>query len=319
MSTPTITLPREFRPLSGPTAAILGAVVALGLSTIAAVLCAQVVYHQSLHTLTAVFQASGVVAEPPGWIAPLIVDLSAVSSLLCTFVTLCIAAGALRLVFWPEGVSSRGRFPFPSAYRGFFTMFGLIGTLVGFTISFSPLDAATIEQDPFAQSQLLLEGLATALYSTLVAIVLAYGVCPPIEGMFRGLRRLRTGERAVDAPTAIESLTRQAGRAAATLAGLEASAAQAAGQLDVRVLTSQLGQLQSAVESTAAQIAEITKRVESDRSVVTGTFADVMDRLRVLDDRVARVTDAVQRTSESREAFERRFDGLLDALRKIPR
>ncbi len=326
MSAPTISLPREFRRPSGSTAANLVAVVLIGLSALAAAFCAQVAYHQSLRTFATIFQASGVVSEPPEWIAPLLVDLSAVSVLLCTFVALCIAAGAARLVLWPGAISLSGRFPFPNSYRGSFTMFGLMGTLVGFTIAFSPLDAAMIEQDPFAQSQMLLAGLATALYSTLVAIVLAYGVCPPIESMFRGLRRMRTGVRAVEMPIALEYLTRQAGRAAKTLAGLEASASKAVERLDMRTLTSSVSELQSAVDSTSAQLARITKQIESDRNTVmeasadvTKTFASVLARLQALDDRVARVTDAVQRTTESREALENRFDGFLGLLRQIPK
>jgi hypothetical protein len=325
MSTPTIALPREFRRLSGPAAANLGAVILIGLSALAAVFCAQVAYHQFFRTFATIFQASGIIAEPPEWIAPLLVDLSGVSSLLCTFVALCIAAGAARLVFWPEAVSRSGRFPFPNSYRGFFTMFGLMGTLVGFTISFSPLDAATIEQDPFAQSQMLLAGLATALYSTLIAIILAYGFCPLVEGMFRGLRRMRTGDRAVEMSTAIECLSRQAGRAAATLAGLDASASKATERLDMRTLTSRVDDLQAAVDSTAAQLAGIAKQIEFDRDAATETsadaaktFADVMERLRALDDGVARVTDAVQRTTESSKALEKRFDGFLGVLRQIP-
>ena len=83
-------------------------------------------------------------------------------------------------------------------------------------------------------------------------------------------------------------------------------------------LASQLAQLQAVVESTAMQLAEIAKRVESERTAVGETFADITGRLRVLDDRIERVADTVRRTTESHEKFEERFRGFLDALRQIP-
>ena len=60
-----------------------------------------------------------------------------------------------------------------------------------------------------------------------------------------------------------------------------------------------------------------TRRRETSADAAK-TFADVMERLRALDDGVARVTDAVQRTTESSKALEKRFDGFLGVLRQIP-
>jgi hypothetical protein len=134
--------------------------------------------------------AAAALARHPGWVQPLLKDLSSISALLVVLTALQMLLGALRLLSGNAGNLARVHFPFHRSYQTYFVQLGLIGTVVGFVLAFSEVGVAP---EAAEQTQVLLDALGTALWSTLTALVLAYMFGPSVEFVYAALARTRTG------------------------------------------------------------------------------------------------------------------------------
>lgn len=180
----------------------------------------------------------------PGWVSPLLQDLSVVSPALVVFTSARMLIAAILLLAAPRMVRSWPaiHFPFPEPYKVYYIQMGLLGTIIGFVLAFA-------EVDPRAerQSLILLEALGTALWSTLTAIVLAYVACPVVEGAYRRLRDATLPPEPADTRSALDLLRNRTTAAAEELDALvtttrrlsEASAALA-GQIEDRSVEARL-------------------------------------------------------------------------------
>ena len=189
----------------------------------------------------------------PAWVMPFMQDLSVVSPALTAFTLLCISYGGfllLRAVPVNRGRSPGPRFPFPSAYKGYYIQIGLIGTIVGFVIAFSNINPSLQ-----GQSEVLLDALGTALWSTLTAITLAYVVCPLIEILFQGWLRVRTGYDAnPDTLSAIEALRLRTVSATESLDDFARSISALSADMDRLQLKNRLNKLEQGLEELKLDI-----------------------------------------------------------------
>ena len=196
----------------------------------------------------------------PEWVMPFMQDLSVVSPLLTAFTLLCMTYGGFQLL--RAAPVNRGRppglrFPFPSAYKGYYIQIGLIGTIVGFVIAFSNINPSLQ-----GQSEVLLDALGTALWSTLTAITLAYVVCPLVEILFRAWLRVRTGyDPHPDTFSAIEALRLRTVSATESLEDFARSISALSTDMDKLQLTNRLSKLEQGVERLRLDIDGLKQEV----------------------------------------------------------
>lgn len=250
----------------------------------------------SVYRIASVF-APGERAEPviPAAVQPLLQDLSLVSPLLVVFTLLCLILASGRLLRLQPGLTQYPRhlhFPFPDAYRGYFVQFGLIGTMVGFVIAFSNINTSLQ-----GQSAILLDALGTALWSTLTAIVLAYGVCPLLELLFRFWLRVRAGlGPETDALAALDELRVQTVAATQSLTALGRSVTLLSHDMDTLQLHNRLARLEQGLYDLSLDIGHLKQHVKA-------LHANQQELQR-------RLNDAEHAERENN----RRFDAVLDRL-----
>lgn len=198
----------------------------------------------------------------PEWVRPFLQDLSVVSPSLVAFTAACMLIAAFSLVWFPAstGRMSSAHFPFPASYKTYYIQFGLLGTIVGFVIAFSDVDLRAERQ-----ALVLTDALGTALWSTLTAILLAYGICPVIEVVYQRLRRPAIPVPA-DTRSALEVLRQRTVDAAHSLGILTESANALGLELGVHQLSSRVAGLEQ-------QLAVLGSRVDELRQA-TGELTD---------------------------------------------
>ncbi len=112
----------------------------------------------------------------PEWVRCALVDLSLVTPGLVLHAGYRLVSGSRGLFAASPSWVPEPTFPFPRPYKALYVNMGLLGTLVGFVIAF---------QNPSAslqtQAGVLMESLSTAVWSSLTAVALAYGLCPVCE------------------------------------------------------------------------------------------------------------------------------------------
>jgi hypothetical protein len=198
----------------------------------------------------------------PDWVAPFMQDLSVVSPALVLFTAARMLVAALLLLRRPASIRGWGgvHFPFPDPYKVYFIQMGLLGTIVGFVLAFA-------EVDPRAerQSVILLEALGTALWSTLTALVLAYVLCPVVEGIYRRARALLLPPEPQDTRSALDTLRARTAAAAGELDTLAASTRLLAEES--RALGAELRdrRLDSRVDRLETRLAEVARALDELR------------------------------------------------------
>jgi hypothetical protein len=197
----------------------------------------------------------------PGWVSPFLQDLSVVSPSLVAFTCLCMVVGAALLIWFPMAAirMSSVHFPFPGSYKTYFIQLGLLGTIIGFVIAFSDVDPRAE-----GQSLVLVEALGTALWSTLTAILLAYGACPVVEMLYQRIRRPGL-VAAPDTRSALQILRERTVDAADSLASLQESARALGQELSVHHLERRVGRLEDNLSQAADHMEELTRTARALR------------------------------------------------------
>ena len=236
----------------------------------AAALCASLVIgtynvRYSFHRISEITLGDAATAGAPGrisailsipqWVRPFMQDLSLVTPGLVVFTSSCMVLSAILLIWFPTSAVrlSSIHFPFPPGYKTYYVQLGLLGTIIGFVIAFSD-----IELGAERQAMVLVEALGTALWSTLTAILLAYGVCPLVELVYQRLRRPRA-RVAIDTRSALEVLRQRTVNAADSLATLSDSANALSGELTVRSLHGRIGRIEDALAHVAEGLEHLGK------------------------------------------------------------
>jgi biopolymer transport protein ExbB/TolQ len=303
----------------------------------AAILCAAVVigsynvrysYHRISDIVqrdeTAAAQLGGRADLVPEWVAPFMQDLSVVSPGLVAFTAACMLFSALLLIRFPAATPriETVHFPFPVTYKTYYVQMGLLGTIIGFVIAFSEIDLGAERQ-----TLVLIEALGTALWSTLTALLLAYGVCPVVELLYQRLRA-PAGRARTDTRSALDVLRQRTVDAAQSLAMLTDSANAVSGELDLHHLENRIGRIEgklSAIGESLAELTGTTRELREYREEMEGnarmveSFADTTEqRLSQLDEQLRRleqsVATVVSAAEELKMASERLQEEDLPAL-----
>jgi len=229
-------------------------------------------------------EASDIIALAiPAWVSPFLQDLSVISPGLVVFTSACMAFSALLLLWFPASAQRfpSPHFPFPPSYKLYYIQLGLLGTMIGFVIAFSDIDLSAERQ-----SVVLVEALGTALWSTLTAILLAYGVCPIVEMVYQRLKR-PGALVATDTRSALETLRQRTVDAATSLTILTDSASALGAELSTRHIENRVGRLEDTLSRVAdqlAQLAAVTQRLST-------TPEDLAHQARTADARAAATDD----------------------------
>jgi len=261
----------------------------------------------------------------PAWVQPLLQDLSLVAPSLVAVSLFFMAIGAFRLLRSDLQRTACGtHFPFPSSYRGYYIQFGLLGTIVGFVIAFSHITPSLQ-----GQSQLLLDALGTALWSTLVAIVLAYGICPLMELLYQWWLRMRSGSDAGaewDAVSALDVLRSRTLSATSSLDEFARSVQALNAELNAVQLNSRLAKLEHGLAGTETDyttckrhLADLHARQRELQNQLDGMARWQQDWERRLDELLAQLEldrSAQVGTEQRIDAIERSLGKLLDQLKQ---
>lgn len=176
--------------------------------------------YYTLHYLLAVAAKTDVnlvASLVSAWSRPLMVDLTLGAPALFGFMGVCMAYNAWLLLASKAEINA-DTFPFPRRYRTYYVQHGPLGTVVGFVIGFANLDVRN-DQAPIV----MLAALSAALWSTLMAIALAYFFCPIVESIFQ--KTLVTVDRHTQVNDPLDALDRAAAQAADALSQLSMAAA----------------------------------------------------------------------------------------------
>lgn len=221
----------------------------------------------------------------PGWVSPFLQDLSVISPGLVVFTSACMAFSALLLLWFPTSAQRfpSPHFPFPPSYKMYYIQLGLLGTMIGFVIAFSDIDLSAERQ-----SLVLVEALGTALWSTLTAILLAYGVCPIVEMVYWRLRQ-PGALVATDTRSALETLRQRTVDAASSLTILTDSASALGAELSTRHLENRVGRLEDSLSQVADQLAQLTQGTQR----LSTTQEDLAHQARTADARATTAEDRV--------------------------
>lgn len=220
----------------------------------------------------------------PEWVHPYLQDLSVVSPALVAFTAASMILGSVWLLWFPAAVAraSSIHFPFPDSYKTYYIQFGLLGTIVGFVIAFSDIDLGAERQ-----TLVLIEALGTALWSTLTALLLSYGVCPLFELAYRRLRDPLARRHPSDTRSALELLRQRTSDAAESLTTLRRTADAMSAELNLHQLESRVGRVEGSLSQIVDDLTRLTKAV---RGIETGQ-EEIANRARSLAGRADR-TDA---------------------------
>lgn len=235
----------------------------------------------------------------PEWVRPFLQDLSVVSPSLVAFTAACMVVAAAALAWFPvsAGRMTSVHFPFPASYKTYYVQLGLLGTIVGFVIAFSDVD-------PRAERQalVLIDALGTALWSTLTAILLAYGVCPVVEVVYQRLRQ-PTMLVPTDTRSALELLRQRTVDAAQSLGALTESASALSVELSVQQLQSRIAGLEEtlgalgaqvdALQRTARDLTDYRREIEDGARATEAWAAATEEKLSQLDGQLSDVTRSV--------------------------
>ena len=253
----------------------------------------------------------------PDWVLPLMQDLSVVSPILVAFTLLCMTYGGILLLRASHGIKSVGsHFPFPTAYKGYYIQIGLIGTIVGFVIAFSNINPSLK-----GQSEVLLDALGTALWSTLTAITLAYVICPLVELLWQWWLRVRTGyDPNPDTLSALEELRMRTVSATESLDSFARSVSTLSTSMDTLQLQNRLTKLDQRLAEIGLDIATLkdhagilAERTRELRGRVEALENQDQEQARSIDDLSARQT----LTKTTIEANDRRLDDLEKTVAKL--
>jgi hypothetical protein len=272
----------------------------------------------------------------PAWVAPFLQDLSVVAPGVVVFTTACMTYAAALLLWFPASAQTfvSPHFPFPRNYKMYYVQFGLIGTLIGFVMAFSDIDLRAERQ-----AIILVEALGTAVWSSLMAILLAYGVCPVVEMVYQRLRQPRA-PAAADTRSALEALRRRTVDAAESLATLRDSANALGAELSVRHIETRVGRLEGTLSEVADRLAQLTRltqdlrtahddaaghargvesragAAEKQLSSLDVHFRGLADAVTGIRATVDRLEGAAQPQRERVEALERRLGTIVQTLKK---
>ncbi|NKC17137.1 MAG: hypothetical protein GKR94_34560 [Gammaproteobacteria bacterium] len=253
--------------LPPPLASALGRLGAVLLLVFAITLLAAAMYVyrcNAAHTIERLLDARPALSSThvcSAGVRPLLRDLSTISPALVAVTAIQLLLGAMRLLGLGRAELLAGeRFPFHRSYKIYYVQLGLIGTVIGFVLAFSAIDLNAGEQ---ADTQILLDALGTALWSTLSALSLAYVFCPAAEQIYQQLAKARAGTPArADPAAAVARLTAEVVSAADALHALCASANACASGLELHDVNVKLGQLEIRLNHIAESLARVTALTE---------------------------------------------------------
>ena len=283
----------------------------------------------SLARITTIIRENADVAYPsqanlvPDWVLPLMQDLSVVSPILVAFTLLCMTYGSFLLLRAGHRIKSVGpRFPFPTSYKGYYIQIGLIGTIIGFVIAFSNINPSLK-----GQSEVLLDALGTALWSTLTAITLAYVICPLVELLWQWWLRVRTGyDPNPDTLSALEELRLRTVSATESLDSFARSIGTLSTSMDTLQLQNRLTKLDQRLAEIDLDIAMLkdhagilAERTQELRGRVETLENQDQEQARIIDDLSARqtLTRATIETNDRRlDDLEKTVGNLLNQLKR---
>jgi MotA/TolQ/ExbB proton channel family len=271
--------PPEYRPRRGAvlTAGGLGAAMFF-----AGLLITLIQLYYTIHYLEAVVARTDVELVKnmiPHWSRPYMVDLALVAPGLFGFTGACMARAAWMLVNGSVEVIGE-TFPFPRRCRTYYVQHGLLGTVIGFVIGFANLNAKD-EQAPVV----MLAALSAALWSTLMAIALAYFFCPIVESIYQ--RALMVTADRVPASDPLEVLDRRAAAACRALASLTETVGKVDQGLGLQALSLDFIALRKELSAAAQKLVAAEGRINwleeqlADRTAQIhslGTAADTFER-----------------------------------------
>jgi uncharacterized coiled-coil protein SlyX len=237
----------------------------------------------------------------PAWSRPFMVDLALVAPGLFGFTGACMAYSAWLLFNRNPDVAAVDTFPFPRRYRTYYVQHGLLGTVIGFVIGFANLDVRN-DQAPIV----MLAALSAALWSTLMAIALAYFFCPIGESISQ--KTLGAVDRHQVGADPLDALDRRAAQAAAALSRLSAAAGKADEALSAQVIADELFKLRSEVARTSQNLAFAERRIAALEKDMA-TSKDEVEQLR----RTARNTTEAMSSVTSELAAMRKQTAERDA------
>ena len=245
----------------------------------------------------------------PQWVRPFMQDLSLVTPGLAAFTSSCMLLSAVLLIWFPASAArlSSIHFPFPAGYKTYYVQLGLLGTIIGFVIAFSDVEIGAERQ-----AMILVEALGTALWSTLTAILLAYGVCPLVELVYQRLRWPQA-RVATDTRSALEVLRQRTVDAADSLATLSDSANALSGDLSVRSLHGRIGRLEDALAHVAEGLEQLGKmaRELKDRQEETECHARMTESwVETTEQRLTQLDEHVQDLGRSLSSLAATVDDL---------
>jgi hypothetical protein len=257
-------------------------------------------YHRILDIASGAMETPAVpeVLSIPAWVAPFLQDLSVVSPGVVAFTAGCMTFSAALLLWFPASVRAFAspHFPFPRNYRTYYVQFGLIGTLIGFVMAFSDIDLRAERQ-----AIILLEALGTAVWSSLTAILLAYGVCPIVEVVYQRLQQPGV-HPAADTRSALEALRRRTVDAAESLAMLRDSANALGAELSMRHVETRVGRLEGTLSEVAdrlAQLARMAQDLAAARDEAEGHARRIESQARAAEERLSSVDAQVRDLAEA--------------------
>ena len=234
----------------------------------------------------------------PEGVMPFMQDLSLVSPGLLFFTLLCTAHGAFYIFRsrverkWLDG----RRLPFPNGYKIHYVQLGLLGTIVGFTFAFM-----NVQEQGHNQIEVLLAALGTALWSTLVALFLAYVLCPVIEGVYRGLYRLRTGEPYIIGSTSalVEEFERRMMGASQELKNFSVILNDFATEFDIKQLWGRLVTLEQAISTLSDGNATFKSELENEISGIKQQLSSIDRKTGSLNEEVIQLKKRADRFIEN--------------------
>lgn len=236
MTHPALQRPRSRAPVAWA-CAVAGALLAVA----GTVIFAYQTYY-SWRALIAGFDAAA--QSVPDWIRWTLVDLSLVTPALVLHCGYRVLRGGIRMMRVSAMWVPDDTFPFPKRYRVFYVNMGLLGTLIGFVIAFQN-PTASIQ----AQANVLVLSLSTAVWSSVTAVALAYGLGPLFELLCQW-----PFARPAPLRLSFDQLSAQASAMAAALQRATDSLTRSAKHLDLASLSAVVASLEG---QGAAQQAEI--------------------------------------------------------------
>lgn len=234
-------------------------------------------------------------AAVPPWIVRAMVDLSLVTPGLLVHMAGCLLWGGIILV---GGRFAKRHciptFPFPNRYRLYYVNMGLFGTLVGFVIAFWNTD-----MEARRQASVLVTSLSTAVWSSLVAVGLAYLVCPVLEIIWQfPVRSMlpRSGNP-------LDVLSASAASTASALDDVTRALAAMNPSLDLHMIASDNAVLKVKVESLNQRMKQIEENVRTLSTRSDETKADLREGFRTVNQKIDETRELLRDFIRSTEFY----------------